>query len=707
MAQAQLSQKTRLRALGDPIGLLEGLFAHAPVAIQVFSQDGRCVLVNEAFRALFGGEPPPSGSLFQSDPEEQRLLCQAVRRAFEGEVGELEPHWWSSEALWAAEGARPRRVGLELKVTPVHGPMGEVRYAAIFFSDVTAELQRAQHIEELQELTASLGQSKELLLHSEEQLRLAMQAARVGIFEWNIRTGVTQWSPELEEMHGLAAGTATHTFGGWESLVHPDDRAAALDTIQRAFETMLPVEGEWRVIWPDGSVHWLAGRFRVFTGKDGHPQRMLGVNIDITDRKQGELALQGAAARLEILASTSRAFAATATEYQPLLDTIARSVAEQIGDGCAVMLASDDRKSLLHAASAHRDPKLAEVYAKAVAPLPIEYESSEIVTARVMRTGEPMMVAIAHPEEAASRVAPELREAVIKLNIHSFAVVPIRARGQVIGLLSLFRSRPGYPYDPKDVELLQDLADRAGLAIDSARLYQQLEDRVAERTAELERANRELGAFSYSVSHDLRTPLRAIDGFSRALSEDYADKLDAEGHRYLERVRSGALKMSHLTDDLLALAQLTRTQIEGVPVDLSGLVRGAYDELKAREPSREVELVAEPGLTAHADRRLMGIVIENLMGNAWKFTSKTPNARIEFGRTPEGAFFLRDNGVGFDMALARRLFQPFHRLHHPAEFEGSGIGLATSQRIIERHKGRIWAEAAVGKGATFYFTVGS
>ncbi|HWQ08643.1 MAG TPA: ATP-binding protein, partial [Holophaga sp.] len=215
-------------------------------------------------------------------------------------------------------------------------------------------------------------------------------------------------------------------------------------------------------------------------------------------------------------------------------------------------------------------------------------------------------------------------------------------------------------------------------------------------------------AFSYSVSHDLRAPLRGIDGFSRALLEDFGDRLDDNGRHYLERVRAGTQRMGHLIDDLLKLSRVSRADLDQVDVDLSAMSTRILQDFTEKQPFRDITFEVAPGLATWADPRLMAIVMENLLANAWKFTQKTPGARIEVGALPEGeetAFYVRDNGAGFDMAYASKLFGAFQRLHTAQEFEGTGIGLAIVQRIIHRHGGRLWAEGETGRGATFHFTL--
>jgi signal transduction histidine kinase len=229
------------------------------------------------------------------------------------------------------------------------------------------------------------------------------------------------------------------------------------------------------------------------------------------------------------------------------------------------------------------------------------------------------------------------------------------------------------------------------------------------RAAELEEANKELDAFSYTVSHDLRTPLSSIEGFSQALLEDYAASLDARGQDYLQRISEATHRMADLIDALLGLAHVSRAELVWETVDVSALARATAADLQRREPTRQAEFVIADGLVVHGDARLLSIVLENLFSNAWKFTARQPQARIEFGSLPqhEGSpvFFVRDNGVGFDMAYADTLFSAFQRLHGRREYPGTGVGLATVQRIMQRHGGRIWAEGAVGQGATFYFTL--
>ncbi len=291
--------------------------------------------------------------------------------------------------------------------------------------------------------------------------------------------------------------------------------------------------------------------------------------------------------------------------------------------------------------------------------------------------------------------------------VKSLAMVPIRT-ADPIGAIGNYWATRHEPTD-REVKILQALADITSVAMENVRVYSELEQRVLERTAELEAATNEMESFSYAVSHDLRAPLRAIRGFSESLLEECGQALDRDCLDYLNRIQRASDRMNHLIEGLLSLARLSRQSIQIESVDLSQLAREIASELQAGAPTRRAAFNIAKGLKAEGDSALLRAALENLLSNAWKFSATQMEAKIEFGieRNAVGSvYFVRDNGVGFDMTMTEKLFTPFQRMHTEKEFAGSGIGLATVQRIIQRHGGQIWAEAAVDQGATFYFTLG-
>lgn len=290
--------------------------------------------------------------------------------------------------------------------------------------------------------------------------------------------------------------------------------------------------------------------------------------------------------------------------------------------------------------------------------------------------------------------------------VKSLTMVPIRISNP-IGAIGNYWSQH-HISSATEIQILQALADSTSIAMENVNLYQELENRVQDRTAQLEYINKELESFSYSVSHDLRAPLRAIDGFSRALEEDYSGSFDEKGKDYFSRVHHAIDKMSNLIDDLLKLSRLAQTELIKSKLNLSEMAQKIINDIKKIDPYRDVEINIEPNLEAFGDENLIFILLENLFNNAWKYTGKTSKACITFGQNTEEnipTFYIKDNGAGFKQEYSDKLFIPFQRLHTESEFVGTGIGLVICARIIHRHSGKITGNGEVDKGATFYFTL--
>jgi light-regulated signal transduction histidine kinase (bacteriophytochrome) len=321
-------------------------------------------------------------------------------------------------------------------------------------------------------------------------------------------------------------------------------------------------------------------------------------------------------------------------------------------------------------------------------------------------------------------------EVLSQFQVRANLIVPLLQGQNLWGLLCIHQCSAPRQWQEIEIEFVGQIANHLGAALQHAELLGELRSEIAERQQadlrtqalnqglrqailELKAVNKELEAFSYSVSHDLRAPLRSIDGFSQALLEDCDDQLDETAQDYLRRIRSATQRMGRLIDDLLTLARVTRTDINFEPIELSRLASHTCNDLQQSQPERLVEFIVQPGLVARGDSHLLQVVLNNLLNNAWKFTSKHPHAKIEFGAIAPSTdqpdqpttYFVRDDGTGFDMAYVDKLFGPFQRLHGIHDFPGNGIGLATVQRIVHRHGGRVWAEGVIDQGATFYFTL--
>ena len=458
--------------------------------------------------------------------------------------------------------------------------------------------------------------------------------------------------------------------------------------------------------------HWTLMTRIPFRAPDGEIIGVIGISHDITDYKTAELALAEQAQETAMLYQISGKLARVAVNLEDLAQQIASMVVEdlQVAE-CGVWLVDEEGRTLYRVAYAG--------YAGDYVPFDIRLDGPGLITSAVT-SGEVIY---------APDVRLDPRYLAGDAATLSEMVIPLRIQDRVIGALNIENSELD-AIPPRQQRVLIAFAERAALALENARLVESLETAVAkvqrlnfeleqrvqertaileQRTAQLEMANQELEAFSYSVSHDLRGPLRAIDGFSNILIESYAEQISLEAQHYLYRVREGAQRMNQLVNDLLEFSRITRKELTRQPTTPLYLVNDVRDELHNEQVGRTIEWVIGDLPPCNADPALLRQVYVNLISNALKFTRQKSPARIEIGakkHARETIYYVQDNGAGFDMRFADKLFGVFQRLHTLDEFEGTGIGLANVKRIITRHGGKIWAEAQVNHGATFYFTLG-
>ncbi len=724
-------------ALRESEGRYRALIENAPLGIIALNSSGQVVTINREMLSILGLDDRLADEVTDlSYPQVDRAGITAdINRCLES------GRPIRAECLYVNE--RGEEAYLRYYLAPTLDTRGEAVGVQAIVEDITgykraeADLERLltdlqRHSIQLQ-AAVQISKSASTILDPEELMRRAVDLIRehfefyyVGLFlvddverpRWaTLRAGTGEAGRQmLAAGHRLAVGGTSMI--GWcvanarprialdvgKDAVHfdnpylPDTRSEmALPLISRGQVIgALTVQSEREAAFSEDDVAILQVMAEQLAIALQNASLYEAAQQEIVERKQVEELLAYLNRRLSMLLDVASGVDAT-VEEGGVAERLVRALVARVNYDLVVLfvLQGDELKARWWACADCDEQDLAEFFT---------IPRSRGITWRVVRGGRPAFVRDVRQDP--DYIGPR--------EIFSEICCPLFDEHGVIGVLDVGSKRS---LSDADFTIVQAAARLAEAALINARLYEQvrrqaieLEERVIERTAELVALNRELESFSYSVSHDLRAPLRSIDGFSRALLEDYYELFDDTGRDYLRRVRAASQRMGRLIDDLLTLSRVTRREIHRERVNLSRIARSIANELRASDPERQVEFVIEPDLIAYGDARLLRVVLENLIGNAWKFTSRHPTARIEFGAThqPDGTrvYFVRDDGAGFDMAYADKLFGPFQRLHAMTEFEGNGIGLATVKRIINRHRGRIWAEGAVEQGAAFYFTIG-
>ena len=792
----------------------------APSAMIAVSADGKINLVNAKAEELFGYQPDEllGRPVEMLVPERFRTRHPNYRQGFLA-----TPSRRSMGAGHDIFGMHKdgHEIPIEIALTPYESSEGQFTLALIV--DIT---ERSQAEEKIAYQAYLLENVNDAVIGSDENALIRF------------------WNKGAERIFGWKAEEVIGRSG--RDILRAEFMTTDRETILKTLAETGRWKGEAIFHHKDGAAAFMEVSSITLRDANGDITGYVSVNRDIAERKQAEQELRNSTNRAQLLAELSRSLAAVHLDYQTVLEVIARRMVELVGDLCSIHLLSEDAEWFEVAAVHYPNQEDLVLFREML--MDTRTRADEGLRGRVVQTGHTLLLPITSPEQIKATLNEKYWPLLERLPMRSILIIPLRAQGKVLGVLSMVRTQPDHPYTTEDQSFLQDLADRAALAIANARLYAsmqqlntELEKRMVDRTAELSEANallqmlldrmpdhiyfkdaqsrfirnsmsqakalglndpseavgksdfdffphaqisfdkeqeiirsgkslvdveeqvvwpdgketwvsttkaplmdrsgqtigtfgisrditerkrseealkkakleleatnKELEAFSYSVSHDLRAPLRSVDGFSQALLEDYGNLLPPEGRNFLERVRNSAQRMAVLIDDLLNLSRVTRVPLKSVPVNLTRIAENIAADLRRTRPEQRVKFNIAPNLQVRGDPHLLQVVLENFLNNAWKFASKEETPEIEFRSKRENnetVYFVRDNGAGFDMAYANKLFGAFQRLHTMTEFPGTGIGLATVQRIIHRHGGRVWAESTVGKGATFFFTV--
>lgn len=608
---------------------------------------------------------------------------------------ERDPEWRELSALGAEHGLRA------CWFTPVFGARGRLIAAlAVYYShphELThRELVLVQAAVSLVALAIAHSNTQTQLKESLTRVELAQGIARLGYWERDLSIDKLHLYGEANTILGVP-GERSVSLAAFLAVVLEEDRAALIAAYGDANRgDDVPGELQFRVRHFDGSIRHVHAQRQAIRDESGRTTHIIGTMQDITERQEADLERQRYLTQLSSLADAARKVNSVLT-VDELLQVITDIARDLVGAQVAVsLLQTADERRVERCKTSHSEKYTLVVPGALLIEADDEREAER--TPRVAR------VARSVPKQSPALGTEWQGSGCIIVSL-------ITASGRRVGVLCVADKQVG-EFAANDERVLVQLADLAAVGLENARLYAELEERVHTRTRELEESNRELEAFSYSVSHDLRGPLRAIAGFTGLLRDRHYETIDADGRRCIDRVQAGTQRMSNLIDDLLELGRVTRVEIRRRQVDLSEYVRAILARLREASAERATAIVIEPKLLVEGDPGLLEIALDNLLDNAWKFTAGRPVAEIRFGEVPCGGaqkseriFFVQDNGVGFDPRYAANLFGVFQRLHAAGEFPGTGVGLATVQRIVQRHGGRIWADAAVDRGATIYFTI--
>jgi two-component system CheB/CheR fusion protein len=681
---------TEIRQAEEVRGRLAAIVESADDAIISKDLNGTVTTWNIGAEKLFGytaEEAVGRNVSFLTPPGRADEVPGITRRILQGEhIGRFE-----TERV----GKNGTIIQVSLTFSPIRDAAGKVVGVSKVAHDITGRRRAEDAL-----LEAKRGQER----HS-AQLQTIVDNLTEGLVVADMDANLFHWNPAAVAMHGfsdmeecrrrLPEFTDIFELSTEEEGILPLDRWPLARILQgetlRDWEVRIRRHGtDWQRVFSYGGT--------LARDKEGGPLLAVVTVSDITDRKRSEEALKQSLGRFELLTVTAGELLQSA-EPQKVVESICRKVMEYLDCHAFFNFLVDENAEKLRLNAWAGIP---EEEARR-----IEWLDFGVAVCGCAARDASRIVAEHIP------TTPDERTDLVKsYGVKAYCCHPLLGPGgKVIGTLS-FGTCTRETFSEQDISMMKAVTDQVAVAMIRMRNEADvlgLSEDMARRNVELETVNKELESFIYSISHDLRAPLRSMAGFAKLLNDDYAGRLDEQGMDFLSRIQRGSEKMNQLIDDLLHLAKISRQEMERTEVDMSRKSSDLVSEMRERDPGRSVEVDIQKDLVAFADRRLIELVLSNLLGNAWKFTSKTERARIEVGSTEkEGktVYYVRDNGAGFNPDYAEKMFWPFQRLHSETEFEGTGIGLTIVERIIHRHGGRVWAEGEKGRGSTIYFTLG-
>jgi len=670
--------------------IVSGFFGRSPVGLFIVDRDLRYVRVNAMLAELNGLAP---------EDHVGRRVTDVVPMS----DGAVERH--VSHVIDTGEELRDADVS-----GPPSGPGGESRHLHMTYFPIGEREGRVQFVGGVAVDVTERRRAAAALRELSQRLEAVVTAAPVAIVVLDADTTVRLWNPAAAAIFGWSAAAV---LGRPAPFIPADAARQAGELRDRVARGEQFAGVDLPCVRKDGSRFATSTSLALLEGADGESSSVLLLAEDVSDRRADALRLARLTRLYQVLSSVAEAIPRV-REPGRLYDELCRIVVEQGGFLMGWVGAADDEGIVRLITSSGADEGFAEAM-RLDTGVPVTDLATMGVALREGRTDTCADVF------ADARLGSFMADAASR-GFRSCASVPILVDGRPQAALAIYSDEMG-AFDDEEVGLLERLASDVAFAVEAAAreearrgaerelaaFNEDLERRVEVRTGELAAANAELEAFSYSVSHDLRAPLRALDGFSLALVEDHGDRLDGTALDYLGRIRGAAQRMAGLIDDLLQLSRVTRRELKCEPVDLTAMGEDIIADLRAADPERQVEVTIAEGMRVDGDAHLLRVALQNLLANAWKFTSAEASAHIELGSSvaaDEVVFFVRDDGAGFDPAYADKLFVPFQRLHGDDEFPGTGIGLATVQRVVRRHGGRVWASGEPGKGAIIRFTLG-